>query len=61
MKLTRNTNGAIQADGKKINMYLLSHWLQNAHRIATGSLIRPNQVTTAILEKFIKQEPKAFR
>ncbi len=59
--LTRNVNGAIQINDKKINMLLLSYWLQNTHRIETEQLIRPNQVDITILKQFIEQEAKAFR
>jgi len=61
MIIIRNVNGAIAIGGKKINMYVLSHWLQNTYRIAARKPVRPSQVTAAILKRFIEQEPKAFR
>lgn len=39
MKVTRNINGAIQVNGKSIDMYLLAYWVI-AYNDRTGTRLR---------------------
>ena len=60
MKVTRNQNGAIQIDGKSIDMYLLAYWV-NAYNNRTGTRLRPSIVTEEHLRMFFKEVPNAIK
>lgn len=60
MKVTRNQNGAIQIDGKSIDMYLLAYWLYS-YNSSTGSRLRPSRITEEHLRMFIKEVPNAIK
>lgn len=59
MKITRNQNGAIQADDQPLNMYLLTNWLITRNN-RTATRLRPRQLTAAHIQEFIDEVPKAF-
>ncbi len=61
MIITRNINGAIQVDGKQIDMYLFICWLLDSYKSQTGLHVRPNRATNDTIKLFVEQEPKAFR
>ena len=50
MKITRNLNGAIKANGKSIDMYLFTGFLIANH------LGPPSQATPQIIERFLNGE-----
>lgn len=60
MNVTRNVNGAIQVNGRRINMYILTCWLLDRNN-RTGKRLSPSTLTDAHIQEYLDECDKPYR